>query len=124
MINLAGLSLGLAAFIYVLVLVGHETRFDNFYPAGDRIYRVSSTLVNGDKRMSTGFCNAPVGPSVTSDIPGIEAFCRVSAENLQKLIIGTDLRKGHSVNTQTAETTFDSLNRLAINLNEQAAWAG
>jgi ATP-dependent Clp protease ATP-binding subunit ClpB len=31
-----------------------------------------------------------------------------------------ELRKGQTVNTQTAENTFDSLNRFAINLNEQA----
>jgi len=32
----------------------------------------------------------------------------------------TELRKGQTVNSQTAENTFDSLNRFAINLNEQA----
>ncbi|MDD4645593.1 MAG: ATP-dependent Clp protease ATP-binding subunit, partial [Bacteroidales bacterium] len=31
-----------------------------------------------------------------------------------------ELRKGQTVNSQTAENTFDSLNRFAINLNEQA----
>jgi ATP-dependent Clp protease ATP-binding subunit ClpB len=31
-----------------------------------------------------------------------------------------DLRKGAKVNTQTAEETFNSLNRYAVNLNEQA----
>jgi ATP-dependent Clp protease ATP-binding subunit ClpB len=40
-------------------------------------------------------------------------------EKQLKLAIA-DLRKGQTVNTQTAETTFDSLNRFAINLNEQA----
>ncbi|TSA32377.1 MAG: FtsX-like permease family protein [Porphyromonadaceae bacterium] len=90
-INLIGLSLGLAAFIYVLILVSHETQFDNFYPDNKRIYRVTSTLVNGDKRMSSGFCNAPVGPTVAAEIPGIESFCRVSAENQQKLIVGSDM---------------------------------
>lgn len=89
-INLIGLSLGLAAFIYVVILVSHETRFDNFYPDNNRIYRVTSTLVNGDKRMSSGFCNAPVGPTVTAEIPGIESFCRISAENQQKLLVGSD----------------------------------
>jgi putative ABC transport system permease protein len=91
LINLAGLSLGLAAFIYVLILVRHETRFDNFYPGNDRIYRVTSTLVNGDKRMSSGFCNAPAGPSIAAELPGTEAFCRVSAENAQKLLIGSEV---------------------------------
>ncbi|HBB90892.1 MAG TPA: hypothetical protein DC042_04030 [Bacteroidales bacterium] len=90
-INLTGLSLGLAAFIYILILVSHETRFDNFYPDGNRIYRVSSTLENGDKRMSSGYCNAPAGPALTAEIPGIESFCRVSAENQQKMRVGTDI---------------------------------
>jgi putative ABC transport system permease protein len=91
LINLTGLSLGLAAFIYVLILVSHETRFDNFYPDGKRIYRVTSTLVNGDRRMSSGYCNAPAGPALAAEIPGIESFCRVSAENQQKIRVGTDL---------------------------------
>lgn len=91
LINLTGLSLGLAAFIYVLVLVGHETRFDRFYPDGRRIYRVTNTLVNADKRMSSGYCNAPAGPALISEIPGIESFCRVSAENQQKFLVGTEI---------------------------------
>jgi putative ABC transport system permease protein len=32
LINLIGLSLGLPAFIYVLILVSHETRFEIFTP--------------------------------------------------------------------------------------------
>jgi putative ABC transport system permease protein len=90
-INLVGLSLGLAAFIYVLILVSHEIQFDNFYPDSKRIYRVTNTLVNGDKRMSSGFCNAPAGPTLTAEIPGIEASCRVSGENQQKILLGSDL---------------------------------
>jgi len=90
-INLTGLSLGLAAFIYVLILVTHETGFDNFYPDGKQIFRVTSTLVNSDKRMSSGYCNAPAGPEIAAEIPGIRSFCRVSAENQQKLIVGTDV---------------------------------
>jgi ATP-dependent Clp protease ATP-binding subunit ClpB len=31
-----------------------------------------------------------------------------------------ELRKGQKVTSQTDENTFDSLNRFAINLNEQA----
>ncbi len=90
LINLTGLSLGLAAFIYVLILVSHETRFDNFYPDGKQIYRVTSTLVNGDKQMTSGYCNAPAGPALASEIPGIGSFCRVSGENQQKFLIGSD----------------------------------
>lgn len=89
-INLIGLSLGLAAFIYVLILVSHETRFDNFFPDSKRIYRATSSLVNGDKRISSGYCNAPVGATVAGELPGIESFCRVSAENPQKLLLGSD----------------------------------
>jgi putative ABC transport system permease protein len=90
LINLIGLSLGLPAFIYVLILVSHETRFDNFYPDSKMIYRVTSTMMNGDKRMSSGFCNAPAGPALAAELPEISSFCRVSAENQQKIQIGSD----------------------------------
>jgi ATP-dependent Clp protease ATP-binding subunit ClpB len=44
-----------------------------------------------------------------------------SGENEKQLKAAiAELRKGQTVNTQTAENTFDSLNRFAINLNEQA----
>ena len=42
----------------------------------------------------------------------------VSLKELQKAI--NELRKGSKVNSQTAEDTFDALNRYAINLNDQA----
>ncbi|MDR0714514.1 MAG: ATP-dependent chaperone ClpB [Bacteroidales bacterium] len=42
----------------------------------------------------------------------------VSQKSLEKAIV--ELRKGEKVNSQTAEATFDSLNRYAINLNDRA----
>jgi ATP-dependent Clp protease ATP-binding subunit ClpB len=42
----------------------------------------------------------------------------ISPEGLKTAI--KDLRKGSSVNSQTSEDTYDSLNRFAINLNERA----
>ncbi|MDR3094867.1 MAG: ATP-dependent chaperone ClpB [Bacteroidales bacterium] len=42
----------------------------------------------------------------------------VSQKDLQKAI--AELRKGSKVDSQTAEATFDSLNRYAINLNDRA----
>jgi ATP-dependent Clp protease ATP-binding subunit ClpB len=43
----------------------------------------------------------------------------ISEEGLLKAI--EDLRKGSKANSQTAEATFDSLNRFATNLNERAS---
>lgn len=42
----------------------------------------------------------------------------ITEKNLKKAI--EELRKGSKVDSQTAEDTFNSLNRFAINLNEQA----
>jgi len=42
----------------------------------------------------------------------------VSIDELKKAI--AELRKGSTVTSQTAEDTFDSLNRFAVNLNERA----
>jgi len=42
----------------------------------------------------------------------------ISQNSLQKAI--DELRKGSKVNSQTAEDTFDALNRYAINLNDRA----
>jgi ATP-dependent Clp protease ATP-binding subunit ClpB len=52
------------------------------------------------------------------DISQIMKDSGITESDLKKAI--NELRKGSKVNSQTAEDTFDALNRFAINLNEQA----
>ncbi len=47
-LNLAGLSLGLAVFLAIVLLVQHELRYDTFHSKADRIYEVIQVFQNSD----------------------------------------------------------------------------
>ncbi len=86
LINIFGLTIGLTACLYMIVLLRHETSFDKFHPDADRTYRVTSTYTSKEKTMPQGYSDALAIPSILEEIPGIEDGCRVSPSNSVKLI--------------------------------------
>ena len=77
-INIAGLSLGLACAILILLYVKDEISFDRFHVNGDQIYRLYSEGKGPDgviRRM--GITGDAQGPRFKSQIPEIRAFVRV-----------------------------------------------
>ena len=75
-INLLGLSFGLAAGIFILLYVVDEVSYDNFHVKGDRIYRVNSGFANPTtgERGGTMDTNAwPVGKVLEDEYPEVEA---------------------------------------------------
>jgi len=92
-INIIGLSIGMAASIYVLIFVNHETNFDNFHPNKEQIHRITLNLESKDRNTSSGFCNAPIAPGLNDEIAGIISNCRVTIRNEEKLIFDNKLSK-------------------------------
>ena len=89
-INIAGLSIGLACAMLIMLYVKDEVSFDRFHKDVNNIYRVvsKSNQQGQEKEMSsTGFIQ---GPRFTKNVPGIQSFVRVQngAENIKK---GTDV---------------------------------
>src|SRR5664279_1341464 len=73
-INIAGLSLGLACTMLIMLYVKDEVSFDRFHKNIHNIYRIVSELSRGEKMVSTG---ALQGPRFTQNVPGITSFVRV-----------------------------------------------
>ncbi|MFC2118486.1 ABC transporter permease [Bacteroidota bacterium] len=90
-INIIGLSIGMAASIYALIFVNHETNFDNFHPNQDQLYRTSLLLKSSERQISSGLCNAPIAPEINSEIAGVASNCRVSGGEAVKLIVNNEL---------------------------------
>ncbi len=93
-INVAGLSLGLACAMLIMLYVKDEVSFDRFHKNVNNIYRVvlKSNQQGQEKEISnTGFLP---GPRFTQNIPGIESFVRV--ENGVE-----DIEKGTEVQSQS-----------------------
>ena len=78
-INMAGLSLGLACAILIMLYVKDEVSFDRFHKNVNSIYRIERNHKNG----STGFLQ---GPRFTQNVPGIKSFVRVQggSEDIKK----------------------------------------
>ena len=77
-INIAGLSLGLAAVLFILLFVQDEVSYDRFQQRGDRLFRLVQRTKdsNGEVRKSsvTGY---PQGPAFAREIPEVQEYCRM-----------------------------------------------
>ncbi|MGH2564787.1 MAG: ABC transporter permease, partial [Ginsengibacter sp.] len=85
-INIAGLSIGLACTMLIMLYVNDETSFDKFNKNVNNIYRiVSKSTDNGAeyKNTNTGFLQ---GPRFMQNVPGITSFVRVQggSEDIKK----------------------------------------
>lgn len=90
-INIAGLSIGLACAMLIMLYVKDEVSFDKFHKDVNHIYRiVAKAKFNGTeyKSTNTGFLQ---GPRFTQNVPGIKTFVRVQsgAEDIKS---GTDVQ--------------------------------
>jgi len=75
-INIAGLAIGLASAIFIILYIISETGYDRFNEQSADIYRL---YLDGKMAGSeiVAASNAPImGPSLHEDIPEIEKFCR------------------------------------------------
>ena len=73
-INIAGLSLGLASAMLIMLYVKDEVSFDRFHKNVNHIYRIVSKSPQGQNMVSTGDLQ---GPRFTQNIPGVQSFIRV-----------------------------------------------
>ncbi len=92
-INIAGLSIGLACAMLIMLYVKDEVSFDKFHKNVNNIYRiVSKAKYQGieSKSMNTGYLQ---GPRFSRNVPGIKAFVRVQSGS-------ADVKKGAEVQSQ------------------------
>ncbi len=80
-INIAGLAVGLACSILMMLWVRDDLSFDRFHANRDSIYRVitetkSQTAVTLDARAPT-----PTGPAIKAEFPEVLEFCRYRTNN-------------------------------------------
>ena len=80
LINVAGLSVGLACAILIYLFIEHEFSFDAFHANAERIYRVIA--VEKDRGNSTEDYTItqpyPLGPAMQDDLPEVASFVRTS----------------------------------------------
>ncbi len=75
LINIAGLSIGMACSILILLWVHFEFSFDKFHE-NKRVYRVIQHIIF-DKEVHWSITQGPLGPALKDEVPEIEKFCRI-----------------------------------------------
>lgn len=92
LINIAGLSVCIAAALLIMLYVWSELSYDSFHD-GDRVYRVESRLYEGetltDNWATTAYGHAP---TMSREIAGIEKYVRVTAQDREQVVNYFDRR--------------------------------
>ena len=91
LINIAGLSIGLACTMLILLYVKDEISFDKFHTNVNTIYRIVSKSKHGNvdyKNSHTGFLQ---GPQFAKNVPGIESFVRIQS-GAEDIKTGTEIQ--------------------------------
>ncbi|MGZ3917444.1 MAG: ABC transporter permease [Flavisolibacter sp.] len=80
-INIAGLSLGLACAMLIILYVKDEVSYDRFQTRLNHIYRVVNTSFNPDGSTSQKDGNSGYfqGPRFSENVPGIQSFVRIQS---------------------------------------------
>jgi putative ABC transport system permease protein len=76
LINIAGLGLGMACSMLILLWVQYELSWDNFHGNGQHIYRLVASPLGGSYPLS----GAPLAADVKAQIPGVKNVTRIKTD--------------------------------------------
>ena len=76
LINVLGLSVGLASFILIGLYVYHELSMDRYHEKADRIYRIVENLRTENELLLQSVSSPPMGPTMAKDFPEVESYVR------------------------------------------------
>jgi ABC-type antimicrobial peptide transport system permease subunit len=78
-INIAGLAIGMAACILILIWVQDELSYDKFHENADQIYRINTVDTSGGLTFVLAGSPAPLGQAMITEIPEVQNVVRVQA---------------------------------------------
>ncbi len=78
-VNIAGLSIGLACTMLIMLFVNDEFSYDKFQVKGKQLFRLVNVYTDSSgNKYPRGITGVPQGPDFAADIPGIENYCRLN----------------------------------------------
>lgn len=81
-INIMGLTVGMTACFLIFLYVKFELSYENFNTKADRIYRIVTDIKTPSETLKAGGPAWAVAPNLKSEFPEIEAFVRISRDNM------------------------------------------
>jgi len=77
-LNIVGLSVGIATAIFILLFVQDEMSYDKYHLKHERIYRIESDFFINGKADKFAIMPIPMGPALKIEFPEVEAFVRLN----------------------------------------------
>jgi putative ABC transport system permease protein len=92
LINIAGLSIGLACCMLIILYNKDEVSYDRFHKNAAHIYRITNTTYDsaGKKNGTNGITGMMPGPSFKREVPEVKDFVRVQSERIA-VKVGTEI---------------------------------
>jgi len=75
-LNILGLTLGITSALFLIIYISDEVSYDRHHENADRIYRVSSHIIETDEDFTWNVAQIPFAEQVVEDYPEIEASVR------------------------------------------------
>lgn len=87
-INIAGLAIGMAGAILILLWLQNEISFDKFHTNKDRLYQVYGLATADGKSTAINMTSQPLGPALQQDFPEVTATTRFGEVNSFLITVG------------------------------------
>jgi putative ABC transport system permease protein len=82
LINILGLSIGLASFMLISLYVYHEWSMDRYHKKASRIYRIVENLRTENELLFQSTSSPPMGPMLAHDFPEVQNYVRFLGDNV------------------------------------------
>ncbi len=76
LINIAGLAIGIACCLLIMLFVVNELSYEKWNPKADRIVRPVSDIRFGGEHFEMSVVSSVVGPDCGAELPEVENWCR------------------------------------------------
>ncbi len=83
-LNLLGLSVGVAIFLYLFLYTAEELSFDKYHQNAENTYRVGLTATFGEESNEWASVPNNIGPDMKAEIPEIKSYARLLYHNFGK----------------------------------------
>ena len=91
LINISGLSIGLAACLLIYLYVRHEVSYDTYHPNADRVARVTTILHTAGSDVDVAVAPYPAGANLLRSFPEVQTVARIDDESNLIINSGTEI---------------------------------
>ncbi|HKI46161.1 MAG TPA: ABC transporter permease [Balneolales bacterium] len=96
LINITGLSLGLASFLFLFLIIFYQFSFDRFNKKASRIYRMTTETKIAGNSSKTAYTPALLSSALKKDFPEISKATRLSRVQSAEVVVHNETFYAHN----------------------------